>query len=270
MEEFAEPELEVTTDEDIKTDDIEKNGEEDSVTDLEELIEQSHEKIREAKGQLFKVKSQLNGLNDELLALQEKQQAEIKIISETWDGTKQELNTLFKSIKDDFSQQIKDLKEVHKGKKKQLGAELKQLEKEIPQAEYDSKLLTNKGKLQLVLDDADLIQKLADRYIDAEVARRLDYTIFMAVSEQGGKNNSGDYEYLLDTDGNLIEDNNGNPVYNQDLVNYSITKEMLAGQTDLTQELGIAAEKVSYNIQPGIAEAFIQFAKEQRFNFWRD
>ncbi len=66
------------------------------------------------------------------------------------------------------------------------------------------KLLTNKGKLMLILQDDELLQKLSDRFVDAEVAKRLDYPIFMAVSEEGGKNNSGEYEYLTDEDGNII------------------------------------------------------------------
>jgi len=157
---------------------------------------------------------------------------------------------------------------------------IKQLEKEIPQAEYERNLLTNKGKLALVFSDDDLLQKLSDRFIDAEVAKRLDYPIFMAVSEQGGKNNSGEYEYLIDEDGNIVEDDNGNPVFNQDLVNYDIPKAALeefkvTSKSWIQEEdLSIAAEPVvEYVIQgksTGIAEAFVKFAKEQELNFWKD
>ena len=94
---------------------------------------------------------------------------------------------------------------------KRYKAEIKRLEKEIPDAERDLKLLTNRGKLELILADAELIGTLKERWIAAEVAKRLDYPIFMAVSERGGKNNSGDYEYLLDEDGRLVEDPAASP-----------------------------------------------------------
>lgn len=57
------------------------------------------------------------------------------------------------------------------------------LEREIPLAEYEIKLLSNQGKLELILADADLIGTLKERCIAAEVAKRLDYLIFMAVSD---------------------------------------------------------------------------------------
>src|SRR5690606_18347187 len=110
-------------------------------------------------------------------------------------------------------------------------------------------------------------------YIDAEVAKQLDYPIFMAVSEKGGKNNSGDYEYLIDEDGNLMEDDYGNPEINQDLVNHNITREMLRELQHDEKGYLIAAEDSAKYItkqhQPCIAEAFVQFAKEQGFDFWK-
>ena len=55
----------------------------------------------------------------------------------------------------------------------------------------------------------------------------------MAVSERGGKNNSGDYEHRVDEEGHLVEFPNGHPqegqlVVNQDLVNYDLTAAKLA------------------------------------------
>ena len=51
--------------------------------------------------------------------------------------------------------------------------------------------------------------------------------LFLWRSERGGKNNSGDYEYLLDDDGNLIEDAFGNPEIDQDLVPRNYKKDLL-------------------------------------------
>ncbi len=63
-----------------------------------------------------------------------------------------------------------------------------------------------------------------------------DYPIFMAVSKKSGKDSSGDYVYKKD-DGEIAFDSKGNKVLDHDL--------------------------------DEIADAFIKFAKEQNFSFWR-
>ncbi len=83
----------------------------------------------------------------------------------------------------------------------------------------------------------------------------------MAVSERGGKNNSGDYEYMLDEDGSLIEFPDGHPqegqlVVNQDLVNYDLRAEDLADASRIPDE------------RLCVAEAFVRFSQEQGFGFW--
>ena len=77
----------------------------------------------------------------------------------------------------------------------------------------------------------------------------------MAVSERGGKNNSGDYEYMLDEDGHMIEDISGQPKINQDLVNYNLTAE------DLTDAASIHDDQLC------IAESFVRFAQKQKKGF---
>jgi type I restriction enzyme M protein len=64
-----------------------------------------------------------------------------------------------------------------------------------------------------------------------------DYPIFMAVSKKPGKDNSGEYVYKKDEKGNFILDEKGRRILDHDL--------------------------------DEIAEAFIKFAKEQGFSFWR-
>lgn len=64
-----------------------------------------------------------------------------------------------------------------------------------------------------------------------------DYPIFMAVSKKPGKDNSGEYVYKKDEKGNFILDDRGHRILDHDL--------------------------------DEIAEAFIKFAKEQKFSFWR-
>jgi type I restriction enzyme M protein len=64
-----------------------------------------------------------------------------------------------------------------------------------------------------------------------------DYPIFMATSKKSGKDNSGEYVYKKDEKGNFIPDERGHRILDHDL-----------GE---------------------IAEAFVKFAKEQKFSFWK-
>ncbi len=74
--------------------------------------------------------------------------------------------------------------------------------------------------------------------------REDDYPIFFAVSEKGGKNNSGDYVYLKNADGKEKLDRQGHMIVDHDLHSHD-------GE-----------------LPDGIAEAFIAWAKEEGLRFW--
>ncbi len=251
IEEYPEPEIE--------EDATENEDEDNEPLTLEEKLDLLEDKITELKNNRLKAKENLDGLKDEVEAMQNKQKDEISIAKENWEGTVKNFNVDIKPIKEQNKVALKTLRDSQKEKAKQFKVEIKSYDKAIPLTEEEKLLLTNKGKLQLLLNDEDSIEKLRNRYIDAEVAKQLDYPIFMAVSERGGKNNSGDYEYMLDDDGNLIEDAFGNPEINQDLVNHNITRDdLLTRAEELTED------------ELCIAEAFVQFAKQQGFDFWKN
>jgi len=73
-----------------------------------------------------------------------------------------------------------------------------------------------------------------------------DYPIFFAISERGGKDNSGEYIYIQYKDGKKKLDKNGHMIVDHDLHNHG-------GE-----------------LNDGIAEAFIEFAIAQRFSFWEN
>ena len=73
-----------------------------------------------------------------------------------------------------------------------------------------------------------------------------DYPIFFAVSEQSGKDNSGDYVYVQNSNGQYKLDKNGHLVVDHDLHNHD-------GE-----------------LPDGIAEAFIEWAKNEKLSFWTD
>ena len=73
-----------------------------------------------------------------------------------------------------------------------------------------------------------------------------DYQIFFAVSEKGGKNNSGDYIFIKNDEGEYKLDKYGHLIVDHDIHNQG----------------GV--------LDNGIAEAFVDFAKAEDFTFWRE
>ncbi|MFA5160604.1 MAG: N-6 DNA methylase, partial [Candidatus Omnitrophota bacterium] len=227
----------------------------------EELINEAEGKRDALKAKLLREKQKLTDLASDVEALRQQHQMEIEAITRQWDGARRDLQTHLKTIKVDHKVALKRLMDKQKLKQRTCRTEIKYLEKAIPEAETAVKLLSNKGKLTLILEDPDLIGSLKDRWIAAEAAKRLDYRIFMAVSERGGKNNSGDYEYRVDKDGSLVEFPDGHSregqfVVDQDLVNYELTAD------DLADAATIPDDKLY------VAEAFVRFAQDQGFDFW--
>ncbi|MCD6199496.1 MAG: hypothetical protein J7K15_13170 [Deltaproteobacteria bacterium] len=227
----------------------------------EDLISEAEEKRNALKAELIRVKQKLVDLASDVEALQQQHRREIDAITQQWEGTKGDLRVHLKPIKADHKAALKKFKDKQKMKQRTFKIEIKYLEKVIPEAETAVKLLSNKGKLELIMADPDLVGTLKERWIAAEVAKRLDYSIFMAVSERGGKNNSGDYEYLVDEKGSLVEFPDGHPqegqlVVNQDLVSYDLTADDLADAVNIPDD------------QLCVAEAFVRFAHEQGFDFW--
>lgn len=275
-ETFSEPEAEEPAEDNGES----ENGEEEAAELLsdEERIAQAEESVYSLKAELIGVEQKLAALDSDLKAIEQQQQLdlgviqarhkdEIGVIASGWSGTKTALNQELKPVKDRQRVELKEFKDACKERLKEakieqkaatktLNTDLKRLKKAIPKAEYDLKILTNRGKLELILVDGDLIGALKERWIAAEVAKRLDYPIFMAVSERGGKDNSGDYEFVIE-DGHLVEDASGQPKIYQDLVNYDLTPEDLADAATIP------------DAQLCVAEAFVRFAQEQEFDFWR-
>ena len=260
-ETFAEPESEETTNgsgEDESSEDSDKVPAEadDKLTSVEEVL-------NGLKVALVKAKQTLMDLESDVEALVQRHNQEIAAITDQWPGSKGGLRAHLTLVRKGHKAAVKALKETRKETQKSLRAEIKTLGTKIPQAERNLRLLSNRGRLELMLADEELIGTLKERWIAAEVAKQLDYPIFMAVSERGGKNNSGDYEYMLDEDGSLVEFSDGHPqegqlVVNQDLVNFDLRA------SDLTDAGKIPDDKLC------VAEAFVRFSQEQNFSFWKN
>ena len=89
------------------------------------------------------------------------------------------------------------------------------------------------------------VQKWNDDPSEGPLCRRVeDYDIFFAVSEKSGKDNSGDYVFLEDSNGQHKLDENGHLIVEHDLHNHNS------------------------ELPDGIAEAFIEWAKSEKLSFW--
>lgn len=254
----------------------------------EEKIEQAEQKVADLKQQKLNVATRLQDLKDKEEALLAKQKSELGVLVTDTSKDKKQLAEAKKAMQAKHKVELKSLKDSNKTTERQIKAELKMLEKQIPIAEEDLLKLTLKGRLRIIRNLPDVIERLRNRYVDAEVAKRLDYPIFMAVSEHGGKNNSGDYEYMRDENGNFVEDAFGNPEIDQDLVNHEISRDVLKARaynyhkilghtSSRSRTLPMAAEDSSLYGHPFIeednlciAEAFVKFAVEQDFDFWKE
>lgn len=258
-ETFSEPEPEPT---ETETGEDSQTTDENVATGNEERATQMEDNLAALKAALVKAKQRLMDLDSDLEALEQKQAQEVDFITEQWRGDKASLRLRVRDAEAAYKIDLKLAKEGQKEKQRSLRNEIKRLEKVIPLAEYELKLLSNRGKLQLILADPELVGTLRERWIAAEVAKRLDYPIFMAVNERGGKDNSGDYDYMVDEKtGSLVEFPSGHPqegqlVVSQDLVNFSLRPEQLANAFKIPDD------------QICIAEAFVRFAQEQKLSFW--
>jgi len=134
-------------------------------------------------------------------------------------------------------------KERLDSEERRLKNTLKASENEIAEMETQLAMLSVKGRLGLLLQDKKALDSLRQKWIDAQIANRLDYPIFMATSEKGGKDSSGSYIFRKDEDGNIIENALGNPLIDQDCVAYADDDSL------------------------GIAEHFVKWAKANRVGF---
>ena len=87
-----------------------------------------------------------------------------------------------------------------------------------------------------MLDDDKLLTSYKERWLTSKAAQELDYPIFFAVSEKGGKDNRGEPDYKKDMNGELELDEHGHLIVNHDL-----------GE---------------------IADSFVVFVREQELSFW--
>ncbi len=108
-----------------------------------------------------------------------------------------------------------------------------------------------------------------------------DYPIFFATSEQGGKDNSGEYIYVKNTDtGEKMHDLFNHEIVDQDLFDVRVVlqqqlnklRERYKDDPALVRKYEDEYTELLRHLpqRPTIAEAFIDFAKRHNFSFWQE
>ncbi len=164
----------------------------------------------------------------------DKENGEEALKAETVEDLQEAVDTLKGEIED----VQKGIKEVALEKRKELTKKLKALQKKLAEKEYSLGLKTVTGRLNILLNDGKDLEEFHKFWLRSKSAKELSYPIFMATSQKSGKDNSGEYVYKKDSSGELMLDENGHLIIDHDL--------------------------------DFIAEKFIEFAKKQRFAFWRE
>ena len=111
-----------------------------------------------------------------------------------------------------------------------LTGEIKKFIREISQR-------TLGGQIYLVLNEEEITEQFKKFWLDGKVIKEIDYPIFFAVNQKSLRNNKGEYRYKRGVKGELLLDRHGRGIIDHDL--------------------------------DEIAKAFVKFAKEHNFNFWR-
>jgi len=93
------------------------------------------------------------------------------------------------------------------------------------------------GQIFLILNDEETAEQFKKFWLEGKVIKKIDYPIFFAVNQKSLKNHKGEDRYKRGLKGELLLDKHRHPIIDHDL--------------------------------DEIAEAFVKFAKEQNFNFWR-
>ncbi|MGC9059529.1 MAG: N-6 DNA methylase, partial [Candidatus Aenigmatarchaeota archaeon] len=130
-----------------------------------------------------------------------------------------------------------ELEKANATRKTELKREIKTLQSKINKLIKEISQRTLAGQISLVLNEEKITEAFKKYWLDGKVMQEIDYPIFFAVNEKPVKDESGEYRYKKEPNGDLVVDEHGHPIIDHDL--------------------------------DEIANAFIDFAKKQGFYFWR-
>jgi len=173
----------------------------------------------------------------------EAEEAEVADESQTTEGESQPDNSLAALVSEleGWEEALKEKEAVSP----KSAEEMRNLQKEVSTINSRVKKLQHQisektigGQVNLVLNDEKLTEQFKKFWLEGKVLKEIDYPIFFAVNQKPVKDNSGEYRGKRSPSGEPLVDKDGYPVIDHDL--------------------------------DEIAEAFVKFAKEQGYYFWKD
>ena len=130
-----------------------------------------------------------------------------------------------------------ELESANSIRKIELKKEIKTLQSKIIKLVKEISQRTLGGQINLVLNEEKITEAFKKYWLDGKVIQEIDYPIFFAVNQKPLKDESGEYRNKKAPNGDLVVDADGYPAIDHDL--------------------------------DEIAESFIDFARKQKFDFWR-
>lgn len=152
--------------------------------------------------------------------------------------TAEDLQESIATLKEEIEALQKEITLTTSDKKKELTKKLKAFQKSLAEKKYFLGLKTLSGRLNILLNDEKDLEEFHKFWLQSKSAQELSYPIFMATSQKSGKDNSGEYVYKKNENGELMLDEHGHLIVDHDL---------------------------DY-----IADKFVEFARKQGFDFWRE
>lgn len=129
------------------------------------------------------------------------------------------------------------LKNASNDKRREIEKEVRSLNINVKRLQHEISERTLGGQIWLILNDERIREQFRKFWLDEKVTEKIDYRIFFSVNQKPLKDETGEYRYSK-SHGELLADEHGHPIIDHDL------RE--------------------------IADEFINFAREEHLDFWRD
>jgi type I restriction enzyme M protein len=178
------------------------------------------------------------GATEEFL---EAEEAEVAEESQTTEGESQSGNSLgvLVSELENWEETLREKESVtprSAEETRNIQKEVRTINSRIKKLQRQISEKTLGGQVNLVLNNEKVMEQFKEFWLEGKVLKEMDYPIFFAVNQKPVKDNSGEYRYKRGPNGEPLMDKYGHVEIDHDL--------------------------------DEIAEAFVRFAREQKFDFW--
>lgn len=141
-------------------------------------------------------------------------------------------------LRDAVDEKLEEIVDLSKDKKAQQRKEIRILKAKIRKLHREVSKRTLGGQVYLVLNERKTTGRFRKFWVDGKVIQQVDYPLFFGANRNPVKDSRGEYRYKKGPSGEVLIDEDGHPIIDHDL--------------------------------DSIAQEFVEFAKEQDFDFWKE